>query len=87
MSIDSDGTLGSVWVLNWELAKYGPAAADLRLGQFTAEVWGLNRFRNCAAGGRFRDSYIAAAARVGLAKVNFAEVVVCLNHLPTHLVV
>lgn len=86
MSTNSDGTLHSLWVVDWELAKYGPAAADL--GQFTAEAWGLARFRDRDAGSAllssFRDSYITAAARAGLAKVSSAEVAV---HLATHVAV
>lgn len=63
VSTSPSGTLNALWVLDWELAKYGPASTDL--GQFCAESWTSAHFRDREAGLRllhsFKTAYHAAA--------------------------
>lgn len=85
--------LDALWVIDWELAKYGPASTDL--GQFCAETWNLARFRDRDAGlgllEAFREAYLATSSRLlpegvdaSKVAVRGAEVAV---HAATHVVV
>lgn len=63
VSIDpTTSQLDALWILDWELAKYGPAASDL--GQFCAEAWNIAYFRDRDAGigllNSFHEAYIDA---------------------------
>ena len=63
VSTSPSGSLDALWILDWELVKYGPASSDL--GQFCAESWTSAHFRDREAGSRllqsFKTAYIATA--------------------------
>lgn len=83
IKVQDDGTtaLDALFIVDWELAKFGPAASDI--GQFAAESWLLARFSaNPSAGSSLLLSFLDGYGH--LTTRENAEVAV---HLASHVAV